>query len=125
MSQAETSGDWRTLTAEMEAVEPQSTRTVMRRDYDKRLMLVTGRANPALAARIADKLEVELSEVNTKTFDNGEVYCRYAESVRGAGGQRRRARARAAGPRARADPGVGQPGQNRCVDRLSTWRFRR
>jgi ribose-phosphate pyrophosphokinase len=84
MSQAETSGDWRTLTAEMEAVEPQSTRTVMRREYDKRLMLVTGRANPALAARIADKLGVELSEVNTKTFDNGEVYCRYGESVRGA-----------------------------------------
>jgi ribose-phosphate pyrophosphokinase len=84
MSQAEMTGDWRTLTAEMDAVEPQSARTVMRRDYDKRLMLVTGRANPALAAKIADKLGVELSEVNTKTFDNGEVYCRYGESVRGA-----------------------------------------
>jgi ribose-phosphate pyrophosphokinase len=84
MSQVEASGDWRTLTAEMDAVEPQSERTVMRREYDKRLMLVTGRANPALAARIADKLGVELSEVNTKTFDNGEVYCRYGESVRGA-----------------------------------------
>jgi ribose-phosphate pyrophosphokinase len=84
MSQVEASGDWRTLTAEMDAVEPQSARTVMRREYDKRLMLVTGRANPALAARIADKLGVELSEVNTKTFDNGEVYCRYGESVRGA-----------------------------------------
>ena len=84
MSQAEVTGDWRTLTAEMDAVEPQSTRTVMRRDYDKRLMLVSGRANPALAAKIADKLGVELSEVNTKTFDNGEVYCRYGESVRGA-----------------------------------------
>jgi ribose-phosphate pyrophosphokinase len=68
----------------MDAVEPQTQRTVMRREYDKRLMLVTGRANPALAARIADKLGVELSEVNTKTFDNGEVYCRYGESVRGA-----------------------------------------
>jgi ribose-phosphate pyrophosphokinase len=84
MSQAEATEDWRTLTAEMDAVEPQTQRTVMRRDYDKRLMLVTGRANPALAARIADKLGVELSEVNTKTFDNGEVYCRYGESVRGA-----------------------------------------
>ncbi|HEY3775341.1 MAG TPA: ribose-phosphate pyrophosphokinase [Solirubrobacteraceae bacterium] len=84
MSQAEATEDWRTLTAEMDAVEPQTTRTVMRREYDKRLMLVTGRANPALAARIADKLGVELSEVNTKTFDNGEVYCRYGESVRGA-----------------------------------------
>jgi ribose-phosphate pyrophosphokinase len=84
MSQAEATEDWRTLTAEMDAVEPQTTRTVMRREYDKRLMLVTGRANPDLAARIADKLGVELSEVNTKTFDNGEVYCRYGESVRGA-----------------------------------------
>jgi ribose-phosphate pyrophosphokinase len=84
MSQAEATEDWRTLTAEMDAVEPQTQRTVMRRDYDKRLMLVSGRANPALAARIADKLGVELSEVNTKTFDNGEVYCRYGESVRGA-----------------------------------------
>jgi ribose-phosphate pyrophosphokinase len=84
MSQAEATEDWRTLTAEMDAVEPQTTRTVMRREYDKRLMLVTGRANPALAAKIADKLGVELSEVNTKTFDNGEVYCRYGESVRGA-----------------------------------------
>ena len=84
MSQAEATEDWRTLTAEMDAVEPQPTRTVMRREYDKRLMLVTGRANPDLAAKIADKLGVELSEVNTKTFDNGEVYCRYGESVRGA-----------------------------------------
>jgi ribose-phosphate pyrophosphokinase len=84
MIQPAASGDWRTLTAEMDAVEPQTTRTVLRREYDKRLMLVSGRANPALAARIADKLGVDLSEVNTKTFDNGEVYCRYGESVRGA-----------------------------------------
>ncbi len=84
MSDTGTSDGWRTLTAEMDAVQPQTARTVMRREYDKRLMLVSGRANPVLAGRIADKLGVELSEVNTKTFDNGEVYCRYAESVRGA-----------------------------------------
>ncbi|HLH64601.1 MAG TPA: ribose-phosphate diphosphokinase, partial [Solirubrobacteraceae bacterium] len=58
--------------------------TIIRRDYDKRLMLVTGRANPELAHRIADKLGVGLSSANTKTFANGEVYCRYEESVRGA-----------------------------------------
>src|SRR5436305_3380219 len=52
--------------------------------YSKRLMLVTGRANPELAARIADKLGVELSDANTKTFANTEVYCRFQESVRGA-----------------------------------------
>ncbi|MBV9466615.1 MAG: ribose-phosphate pyrophosphokinase [Solirubrobacterales bacterium] len=47
-------------------------------------MLVAGRANPGLAARIADKLGVDLARVTLKTFANGEVYCRYEESVRGA-----------------------------------------
>jgi ribose-phosphate pyrophosphokinase len=84
VSDPEPSGDPRTLTVEMDAVEPQIERAVLRRDYDKRLMLVSGRANPALAAKIADKLGVELSEAHTRTFANGEVYCRYAESVRGA-----------------------------------------
>ncbi len=53
-------------------------------DYDKRLMLVSGRANPELAARIASKLGVSLSPMTLKTFSNGEVYCRFVESVRGA-----------------------------------------
>ena len=47
-------------------------------------MLVSGRANPELAAKIAAKLGVELGDANTKTFANGEVYCRYEESMRGA-----------------------------------------
>ncbi len=50
----------------------------------KRLMLVSGRANPGLASRIADKLSVELAGMTLNTFANGEVYCRYEESVRGA-----------------------------------------
>ena len=58
--------------------------TEMRLGYSKRLMLVTGRANPELAARIADKLGVGLSPMTHRTFSNGEVYCRYEESVRGA-----------------------------------------
>ncbi len=53
-------------------------------DYDKRLMLFSGRANPELAGRIADKLGVDLGPVMLKTFSNGEVYCRYEESIRGA-----------------------------------------
>jgi ribose-phosphate pyrophosphokinase len=53
-------------------------------DYDKRLMLFSGRANPELAARIADKIGVDLGPVTLKTFSNGEVYCRYEESIRGA-----------------------------------------
>ena len=52
--------------------------------YDKRLMLFTGRANPALASKIADRLGVELGGVTTKTFSNGEVYCRFHDSIRGA-----------------------------------------
>jgi ribose-phosphate pyrophosphokinase len=53
-------------------------------DARKRLMLFSGRANPNLAARIAAKLGVELGNVTLKTFTNGEVYCRYDQSVRGA-----------------------------------------
>jgi ribose-phosphate pyrophosphokinase len=56
----------------------------MRLAYNKRLMLCSGRANPELAARIAAKLGVELSDVHSRTFSNGEVYCRFEESVRGA-----------------------------------------
>src|ERR687888_1264656 len=53
-------------------------------DYDKRLMLFSGRANPELAARIANKLGVDLGPITLKTFSNGEVYCRFDESIRGA-----------------------------------------
>ncbi len=67
----------------MGVVDTQPMATVLRRENDKRLMLVTGRANPELGARIAAKLGVELSDVDLKTFANGEVYCRYKESVRG------------------------------------------
>jgi ribose-phosphate pyrophosphokinase len=50
----------------------------------KRLMLFSGRANPNLAARIGARLGVELGSVTLRTFTNGEVYCRYEQSVRGA-----------------------------------------
>jgi ribose-phosphate pyrophosphokinase len=53
-------------------------------DYNKRLMLFAGRAHPQLAADIAGKLNVDLGPVTLKTFSNGEVYCRYGESIRGA-----------------------------------------
>jgi ribose-phosphate pyrophosphokinase len=68
----------------MSLLETPVARTEMQYDYSKRLMLFAGRANPGLAARIADKLGVELGGVTLKTFANGEVYCRYEESVRGA-----------------------------------------
>src|ERR1700751_6222151 len=50
----------------------------------KKLMLFSGRANPALAAGIGHKLGVELGHITLKTFSAGEVYCRIDESVRGA-----------------------------------------
>src|SRR3954447_1877472 len=64
-------------------VQP-STATSLPIGYDKRLMLFSGRANPGLAANIAGKLGVELGPVTLKTFSNGEVYCRFQESIRGA-----------------------------------------
>src|SRR6202453_3637787 len=76
-----------TLPGEMSAMDTRtepSAQTSLPIDYSKRLMLFSGRANPALAVDIADKLGVELGPVTLKTFSNGEVYCRYDESIRGA-----------------------------------------
>jgi ribose-phosphate pyrophosphokinase len=58
--------------------------TSLAMEYDKRLMVVSGRANPELAGRIADKLGLALGGVELRTFTNGEVYCRFEESMRGA-----------------------------------------
>jgi ribose-phosphate pyrophosphokinase len=52
--------------------------------YSKRLMVFSGRANPDLSHKIADKLDIELGGAELKTFSNGEVYCRFEESIRGA-----------------------------------------
>src|ERR671932_640741 len=65
-------------------VETRTASTSLPIGYDKRLMLFSGRANPELAGRIATKLDVDLGGVTLKTFTNGEVYCRYEESIRGA-----------------------------------------
>jgi ribose-phosphate pyrophosphokinase len=68
----------------MSLLQTRTAPTDLQLDYNKRLMLVGGRANPELAAKIAAKLDVDLGRVTLKTFSNGEVYCRYEESVRGA-----------------------------------------
>ena len=52
--------------------------------YDKRLMITSGRASRELATKIAGKLGLELTDPGLKTFTDGEVYCRYADSIRGA-----------------------------------------
>ncbi len=54
------------------------------RGPSKRLMVFSGRSHPELATKIAEKLGVELGDVTLKTFANGETYCRYEESIRGA-----------------------------------------
>ena len=52
--------------------------------YDKRLMVAAGRASVDLGAKIAERLGVGLTDAGLKTFTDGEVYCRYADSIRGA-----------------------------------------
>lgn len=50
----------------------------------KKLMLFSGRGNTALSEEIAGHLQVPLGDVVLSTFANGELYCRYGESIRGA-----------------------------------------
>jgi ribose-phosphate pyrophosphokinase len=47
-------------------------------------MVAAGRSSRELGTRIADRLGVELIDPGLKTFSDGEVYCRYQESIRGA-----------------------------------------
>ncbi len=49
----------------------------------KNLVLVSGRAHPALAEAVAKELGTELVPAETRTFANGEIYARYGDSVRG------------------------------------------
>jgi ribose-phosphate pyrophosphokinase len=58
-------------------------------EMSKNLKLYSGRSNPELAQKIASqislemKTSIELSKIKLKTFENGEIYARYLESVRG------------------------------------------
>jgi ribose-phosphate pyrophosphokinase len=49
----------------------------------KKLYLVAGRASRYLAEEIADALNEPLGEPNLAEFANGEIHCRFNESVRG------------------------------------------
>jgi ribose-phosphate pyrophosphokinase len=51
---------------------------------EKRMMVVSGSGYEDQAERIADKLDVELGDVERTKFKNGEMYARFGESVRGA-----------------------------------------
>ena len=50
----------------------------------KRLHLVAGRNNRGLAEEVARRLDVGLGHVSLSEFANGELHCKYGESIRGA-----------------------------------------
>src|SRR2546425_292310 len=50
----------------------------------KNFMLFAGRGNEQLSKEIAEHLKVPLGEIVLSTFANGELYCRFGESIRGA-----------------------------------------
>jgi ribose-phosphate pyrophosphokinase len=58
--------------------------TVLDASYDKRLMIAAGRSSEQLGSKIAGRLGVTLTNPGLKTFSNGEIYCRFEESIRGA-----------------------------------------
>lgn len=49
----------------------------------KRMMIFSGSAYPELAREVADHLGMRVGEAQRSQFANGEMYARYAESVRG------------------------------------------
>jgi ribose-phosphate pyrophosphokinase len=72
-------------TASEPTLEPEAVHGhFIERGPSKRLMLFSGRSHPVLAEKIAERIGVELGAVELRTFANGETYCRYEESIRGA-----------------------------------------
>ena len=58
--------------------------TAITAGYEKRLMVTAGRASQELGAKITSRLGLDPVDPGLKTFADGEVYCRYLESIRGA-----------------------------------------
>ena len=54
------------------------------RDDSKRLMVVAGTSSKALGAQIGSRLGIDLGEVIIQRFQDGEIYVRFEESIRGA-----------------------------------------
>ncbi len=50
---------------------------------NKKLYLVAGRVSRPLAQQIADVMGEELGEPNLAEFANGEIHCKFSESIRG------------------------------------------
>ncbi len=49
----------------------------------RRLALYSGRSHPELASEIASALGVSLGDANLREFADGEIHCRFGESIRG------------------------------------------
>jgi ribose-phosphate pyrophosphokinase len=64
--------------------EATATSTSIHLEPEKRMMVAAGRASQDLGSKIAERLGVQLTDAGLKTFTDGEVYCRYEESIRGA-----------------------------------------
>lgn len=47
------------------------------------MVMVTGRTHPTLAHDIASELGITLSSMQIREFANGEIHCRFDESIRG------------------------------------------
>ena len=50
----------------------------------KRLTIVAGRVNQELALEVAERLSLGLAPLPIAEFANGEIHCKYGESIRGA-----------------------------------------
>ena len=57
--------------------------TGIKRTTEKNLMVLTGRAHPALAEEVASGLGIPLVPTTAYEFANSEIYVRFEESVRG------------------------------------------
>jgi ribose-phosphate pyrophosphokinase len=59
-------------------------KTAINRDDSRRMMVFAGRSSLALGEDIAKRLNIDLGNIDVKTFANGEIYARFFESIRGA-----------------------------------------
>ncbi|WP_168582220.1 ribose-phosphate diphosphokinase [Gephyromycinifex aptenodytis] len=57
--------------------------TSIKRASEKNLMILSGRAHPALAEEVAQCLGIDLVPTTAYEFANSEIYVRFEESVRG------------------------------------------
>ncbi len=72
------------MTKPLETMTAPTAPATLSGDYDKRMMVAAGRSSLELGSRIAERLGLSLTGAGLKTFSDGEVYCRYSESIRGA-----------------------------------------